>query len=170
MKRVIFTIDSNFYDKIVSMNKAEQNIGIEFREKPPFLFHGTTSPSVEEFEPRNKSTPGIYKGKDVPDSVYAGDDPAYCAAHSFSWGSAEGFELGFKEGKVVFVVPNDLSDRLNVKVYVYKIPSDKFELLEDVAPLGHNYWAQQKVKPVSFEEFNSVREAVEHYGGEVRYK
>ncbi|MCX6716003.1 MAG: hypothetical protein NT077_03220 [Candidatus Taylorbacteria bacterium] len=78
--------------------------------------------------------------------------------------------MGFEDDRVVFVVPEQMKNRLNVEVYVYKFLSDSFDLLKDVEPIGHNYWTQQKIKPVSSERFDSVIEAIEHFGGEVRYK
>ncbi len=152
------------------MKESLDSNSIESKEKPAFLYHGTTSFDVKKFEPRRRSTPGIYMDQEVPEAIYAGDDPAYCAAHSFPWSSNEGFQLGFIDGKVVFIVPDELKDRLNVKVYVYKMPSDAFEELGDVEPKGHNFWSKQIVTPTSYEEFNSVSEAIEHYGGEVRFE
>ncbi|MCX6716002.1 MAG: hypothetical protein NT077_03215 [Candidatus Taylorbacteria bacterium] len=41
------------------MEKYDDGLNIESKEKPPFLYHGTTSFGVEEFEPRKISTPGV---------------------------------------------------------------------------------------------------------------
>lgn len=138
-------------------------------KKPSFFYHGSVTPDIAELEPRRRYTPGAYEGKEILKSVYAGDDPAYCAAHAFPWGSDEGFELDFENGKVVLSVPEQFKERLSVRVYVYKLPGEPFELLKEVKPIGHNFATQEKVKPLAVEEFNSVEEAVNHYGGEVRY-
>lgn len=41
-------------------------------------------------------------------------------------------------------------------------------MLANVAPQGHNFWSKEGVKPVEpAMEFKSVREAIEHFGGQV---
>lgn len=141
----------------------------EQREGQPYFFHASPTGDIQEFEPRKRSTPGTMEHEEVPLAVYAGDDPAYVAAHGFLWGSAEGFRLGYEGSKVVFEVPQQHAKRLEQKVYLYKLPKDTFVVLENVPPLGHNFWSTAAVKPVeSPQEFQSIREAIECFGGEVR--
>lgn len=134
-------------------------------EKPELLFHGSDVADIENLEPRKRFTPA---GKDVPERIYAGDNPAFAAAHSFPWGSAEGFRLSVEEGKVVFEVPKKFKDRLTKKVYIYKLPSEKFEITTE-EETGHTFHSQEAVKPIGVEEFESVQDAIEHFGGIVSY-
>jgi hypothetical protein len=138
-----------------------ENFKFEKREKPEFLYHGSNTLGIEEFEPRKRFTPN---GEDREKAVYASDIPAFAAAHSFPWGSDEGFELSVKEGKVIFEVPMEFKDRLNVKICVYKVASEKFNLTEE-EKTGHTYDASEKIKPIESNDFSSVKEAIEHYGG-----
>lgn len=141
----------------------------EHQEKPPFVYHGSPNPNIEEFEPHKRYTPGAMQGQEIPPAIYAGDDPGYAAAHGFAWGSSEGMKLGYHNEKLILEVPKEHVDRIEHKVYVYKLPSGSFELLDDVEPWGHNYWSKVAVKPVEPpQEFTSVRQAVEHFGGEVK--
>lgn len=135
-----------------------------------YIWHGSTIPNIKTLEPRRRSTLGAL-GKDVPPAVYAGDDPAYCAAHAFAWGSAEGFNLYFdKNNKVVFEVPLKHKDGLQTKIYLYKVPTNRFVLLPNVSPKGHNFWSKEKVEVLSVEDFSNVAEGIEHYGDKVIYK
>jgi hypothetical protein len=153
------------------MNPEEPNFesessDIKQREKPEFLYHGSNAPNIEIIEPRKRLTPG--GRQDVPERVYAGDSPAFAAAFSFPWKTEEGFNLSIQNGKVVFKVPNKFKDRLMQKVYLYKIPSDKFEWTSGEGT-GHTYHSQEATRPDEIQEFSSVQEAVEHFGGEVVY-
>lgn len=140
----------------------------EKKEKPEFLYHGTNLADIEEFEPRKRLIPGSDKG-DIPSRVYAGDNPAFAAAFSFPWTTDEGFELFFNEaGKVIFNVPAKFKDRLNQPVYLYKMPSGQFEPTSGEGT-GHSYHTEKKVKPVETQTFATVREAIENYGGEVKF-
>ena len=152
------------------MNPEKQNLeskpdNMEQREKPEFLYHGSNVPNIETIEPRKRYTPG---GQNVPERIYAGDLPAFAAAHSFPWGSNEGFDLSTENGKVIFRVPNKFKDRLMQKVYLYKVSSDKFEWTTGEGA-GHTYHSQEATKPSDIEEFDSVQEAIEHFGGDVVY-
>ena len=138
----------------------------EQKEKPKFLYHGSNVPNIEVIEPRKRYTPG--GAQDVPERIYAGDLPAFAAAHSFPWGNDEGFNLSIKNRKVIFKVPNKFKDRLMQKVYLYKIPSGKFEWTSEEGT-GHTYHSRETTKPDEIQEFNSAQEAIEHFGGEVVY-
>ena len=131
-------------------------------EKPAFVYHGSITPNIQEFEPRERYKPQ----EGVGARIYATDLPAFAAAHSFPWHSAEGFDLSLVEEKVVFTVPNVHKDRLNALVYIYKLPSDTFNWTAE-EKTGHTFDSREQVKPISIENFNSVTEAIQHFGGEV---
>lgn len=134
------------------------------------LYHGSQTPNIKVLVPNKRSTPGAL-GKEVPPAIYAGDDKAYCAAHAFPWGSAEGFSLYFdKSNKVVFEVPVSEKERLNTKIYIYTVNADDFELLPTVSPKGHNFWSLNETTVLNVEEFTNVAEAITKFGGKVIYK
>jgi len=134
---------------------------------PKFVYHGSVTPDIKMFEPRKRYTPGEFSENEINEAIYAGDDPAYCAAHAFPWGSEEGFNLFYENDKVVLEVPEKYKDSLNQKVYIYKLPSSAFKLL-DIEPKGHNFWSKEKVKPIGIQKFNSVTEAIKTLGGKIR--
>jgi hypothetical protein len=134
--------------------------------KPAFLYHGSITPDIEILEPRKRYTPG--SEENAPERIYAGDLPAFAAAHSFPWGSKEGFELFVENEKVIFRVPCRFKERLMQKAYLYKVSSDKFERTSSEVT-GHTYHSQEATKPVKIQKFNSVGEAIEYFGGEVVY-
>ena len=161
------------YEKETGKNPEKQNhvvCSIEDTEpvtmKPEFLYHGSNVPNIEAIEPRKRYTPS--SSPDVPERVYAGDLPAFAAAHAFPWGSNEGFVLSIEGGKVVFKVPFKFKSRLMQEIYLYKIPSDKFELTSGEGT-GHTYHSQGVINSVETQKFNSVQDAIEHFGGEVVY-
>ena len=139
-----------------------------------FLYHGSTTPDIKEFEPRKRLTPGAL-GKDASPAVYATDHPAYAAAQSFPWSSSEGFDARFKRGliskreRVVLIVPRKFKGRLNQKVYIYKLPGATFELIEGAAPEGHNFRSLVKVKPVDYKPFETVTKALIHFDGKIDF-
>ena len=140
----------------------------EKKEKPEFLYHGTNVPDIEEFEPKKRLMPGNIKGN-IPPRIYAGDNPAFASTFSFPWFTNEGFELSVDDvGKVIFNVPTKLKYRLNQPVYLYKMPSDKFELTPG-ENTGHSYHTENKIKPVEIKTFESVQAAIENYGGVVNF-
>jgi hypothetical protein len=139
---------------------------LERKEKPEFLYHGSSMPDIETFELRNNRVPAGHM--DAPARIYAGDIPSFAAAFSFRWGANEGYELSVEKDNIVFKVPSKFKDRLMHKVYLYKVPSDKFELTEGEGT-GHSYHAQESLKPTEVQEFSSVQDAIEHFGGKVIY-
>ena len=140
--------------------------GIENKEKPAFLWHGTNSSNVDTLTPQKRYTPG---GENVPGKVYASDLPAFSAAHSFPWSSDEGINLWINDGKdVVLEVPEKFKERLMQKVYMYKVPSGKFSLTASETT-GHTYDSLEEEKSVEVLEFSSVQKAVEYFGGKVVY-
>lgn len=135
-----------------------------------YLYHGSDIPNIKTLRPFKRSTPGAYRGREIPPAIYAADDPAYCLGHSISWGSDEGFKLGYySNGPCVFEIPIEHKDRIMIPVYLYKVSSDKFKLLSDVEPLGHNYWALEPVEVLDVVEFPNVVEGFKKYNGIIKY-
>jgi len=135
---------------------------------PKFLYHGSLTPNIKEFTPRKRYAPREL-GEGVPEAIYAGDEPAYAAAHSFPWSAKEGFDVIYEDGGLVLIVPKRFVERLNHEVYIYKLPGDTFELLKDVNPKGHNFWSHEAVVPTNFNKYASVTDAVKNNGGILRY-
>lgn len=134
------------------------------QEKAPFLYHGSLTSDIAEFEPRERHKPD----ENIGPRVYATQMPAWAAAHSWDWSSDEGINLEIKNEKVILEVPSKFKDRLNVPIYIYKLPSDSFNILSGEGS-GKTFSSTEKVRPLEVERFNSVNEAVEHFGGEVVY-
>ncbi len=145
------------------MEKFEHTASPEEKEKPSFLFHGSISGDIMEFEPRKRYTP---RGLDVPPRVYATGIPAFAAAHSFPWHSGEGVQLSIEEGTVVLKVPENIQSRLAQRVSIYTFDSATFSTTEEDV-LGETYHTEESVKPKEVISFNSVTEAMEHFGGRI---
>jgi len=140
---------------------------------PTVLYHGSQTDAIQTLEPRRRYTPGTEK--DPPAGVYASDDPAFAAAHSFPWSSNEGVDLYFDRAEddasecVVLEVPQEIVSRLDIPVHVYSVCSETFSLL-DIPPQGHNYRSIAKVNCLAKSSFNTVKEAILHYRGKVIIK
>lgn len=132
-------------------------------EKTEFVYHGSITGDIEEFEPRKRYVPG---GADVPPRVYATINPAFAAAHSFPWSSDEGIDLRIEGDKVTLCIPAQYKDRLNQPVFIYKIKGDLFSKTTEEAT-GETLHAEESVRPEEVQEFASVTEALEHFGGAV---
>ena len=135
------------------------------------VFHGSNSRGIEEFKLRRRFVPGV-EGDAAPPAVYASDDPAYAAGHSFPWTSSDGIDLGFcrdefQREQVVLSVPEKLLERLKQPVFLYTLLGERFQLLPNVSPIGHNYRCLRTVKAIDVVEFDSVTEAVAYYGGKI---
>ena len=135
------------------------------------LYHGSSTPNIQELEPRKRWVPGElierFKGKEnVPLAVYATDDPACAAVHSFDWSTSLGFDLFYEDDKIVLVVPEKFKDRLKRKVYIYKILAKGFEKLIST---DHTYWYLKAVKVLGVEPFDDVETAIRSFSGGVRY-
>lgn len=100
--------------------------------------------------------------------MYAGDCPAFAAAHAFPWATEEGFELSVEGDKVLFRVPEEFHNRLKVPVHIYKISGEGFSKTAGEGT-GHTFHVNHEVAPVSVESFDNVQAAIEHYGGVVEF-
>jgi hypothetical protein len=134
-------------------------------EKPPFLYHGSTTGNIKNFKPRKRHTPGG-PNVEVGPRIYATDNPAFAAMHAFPWSSDEGIDIDEREGKLILLIPTHLKERLNQEVFIYKINSDTFILTEE-EKTGNTYHTESSVMPESVEKFSSVAEAIQHHGGAV---
>src|SRR3989344_5542263 len=135
--------------------------------KKKFLYHGSIVASIKELEPRKRYTPGVL-GSNAKPAVYAAANPAYAAGHGFPWGSSEGFDIYENNGIVILAVPKKYKSRLNVPLFVYKIPWKKFILLKKDSPKTRIYISYRKVKPAGVKSFKNVKEAIEYYGGKTK--
>lgn len=130
-----------------------------------YLYHGTVTSGITTLEPRKRYTP---QGVDLK-AIYATPLPAFAAAHAFPWSTDEGVDLDIVEGKVVLVVTESFKERLNVKIYMYKVSAENFEQTKDELT-GYTYHTTVATPVISVEEFNDVQSAILHFGGEVRIK
>lgn len=133
------------------------------QEKIKFVYHGSTAGDIAEFEPRKRYTPGDL---DVPPRVYATPNPAFAAEHSFPWSSEEGIDVIFDDDQTVLVVPEKHKNRLDQKVYVYKIDGSKFTLTKEEGT-GETFHCDEHVSPKEARSFESVTSAIEYFGGRV---
>ena len=137
------------------------------------LFHGSQTDNIQKLEPRRRYTPG--QEENSPSSIYATDNPAYAAAHSFPWSSDEGANLYFeyeertRRESVVLKVPKKIQARMQFPVYIYTVKSDGFSpVMSD--PCGHNYRSVESVSCIAKQVFENVTEAVMFHGGRVVIK
>jgi len=142
---------------------VEKDQGLNI-EKPPLVYHGS-SVEIAELEPRERFTPA----EGVGNRVYASDLPAFAAAHSFPWHSGEGVELDVDEGTAILRVPTRLKERLMVPVFIYTMPSESFNWVPEEST-GHTLGTSMSVRPTNVERFNTVEDAITHFGGQVIYK
>ena len=134
-------------------------------DAPKFLYHGTVTANIEEFEPRKRFTTGE---ADVPPRIYATDRPDFAVMHAFPWSSDEGIDIVERDGKLYLQIPKQLKERLNQPIYVYKLSGDGFVLTEE-EETGNTYHCEEPRIPESVERFDSVTDAVHHYGGVVEF-
>ena len=135
-------------------------------DTPKFLYHGTVTANIEEFEPRKRFTPG--NAENVPPRIYATDRPVFAVMHAFPWSSDEGIDIVERHGKLYLQVPEQLKKRLDQPIYIYKLNGDSFVLTEEEES-GNTYHSEKPKIPESVESFNSVTEAIHHYGGMVEF-
>lgn len=137
----------------------------------PFLYHGSLTADINTLEPRLRYIPGNEESS--PESIYATDDPAFAAAHSFPWSSDEGINLYYDEDIenerkpcVCLEIPAALFERLHQPVYIYKLESHNFSWIqEDV--VGRTFRSFESVKCLSCQHFSTVVEAIQAFGGKV---
>lgn len=133
------------------------------------IYHGTTSKGLEILEPRKRYTPG---GSDLADSItariYATYVPAYAVSHSFPWSSEDGFDIEIRDKVVTLLVPKNKQDVLKQEICIYSLPDNTFSPTEE-EETGLTYHSTEAVKPTNCECFSSVTEAMQKYGGIVKF-
>lgn len=132
-----------------------------------FFYHGSSTDGIECLEPRLRHAPG--EELSSPSSIYASDLPAFAAAHSFPWSSDEGIDLYVDGQMVIMEIPLPIYERLLRKTYIYVVDSKQFSLVE-CESTGHTFRALTPVNCLEKACFQSVVEAIEHYGGQVVIK
>lgn len=128
-----------------------------------FVYHGTITGGIKEFEKRKRYVPG---GADVPARIYAAINPAFAAAHSFPWSSDEGIDIKLEDNQVILCVPRIHENRLYQRVYIYKLKRENFVQTKEELT-GQTFHTEEKVQPEEVMQFNSVTEALMFYGGKV---
>lgn len=145
-----------------------EQLNPERETAPETLYHGTVTDDIDELEPRKRSIPGGADPETQPKLVYASDNAAFAAAQSFLWGSSEGFELSVEKDGVLFRVPEDQKERLNVPVQVYTVSGEHFTHTPGEGT-GHSFQTKEPTKPSTKESFSTVQQAIEYFGGKVEY-
>ncbi len=130
---------------------------------PEFIYHGSITGEIKEFEPRKRYTPSE---EVATKRTYASDNPCFAVMHSFPWSSEEGIDIVEKEDKLYLQIPKDLQNRLNQPIYIYKLSGDNFVLTEE-ENTGNTYHTEKPVKPLSVKRFSTVTEGIEYYGGAI---
>jgi hypothetical protein len=156
-------------DVFAYAERLEGDTRTRSRSQPgEILFHGSLTPRLEVLEPHKRSIPGGVNAA-WPALVYASDLPAFAAAHSFPWGSEEGFKLLIGvEAQVTMLVPHSERHRLQQPAFLYAVPTHGFVLTTE-EHTGHTYHSDKPVQVLSCVPFRSVEEAITHHGGIVRY-
>ena len=150
------------------MPENREQFNPEQEAAPETLYHGTVTGDIGELEPRRRSIPDGANPETQPKLVYASDNAAFAAAHSFHWGSSEGFELSVEKDGVLFRVPEDQKERLNVPVQLYTLSGEHF-IRTAGEGTGHSFQTKEPTKPSTKESFSTVQQAIEYFGGKVEY-
>jgi len=133
------------------------------------IYHGTVQKGLELIKPFKRYTPG---GEDIADSIpariYATYEPAYAIAHSFPWSSDDGLDIQIEDGIITIIVPRNKQSVLNQEVCVYTLSDDTFTVTTE-EDMGLTYHSESEITPIHCECFSSVTEAMEKFGGKIRF-
>ncbi len=128
----------------------------ESSEKPKFLYHSSSNPSLEVFEPKVSGGSGEKYGS----KVYATPDKALSSI--FLCNVEKPWSAGvYGNGVLVAKIPYTREEFIarDTGGAMYTLPSDTFELNED--ELGGAEWASsESVTPTEKEEYSSALEAM----------
>lgn len=139
------------------------------RPSSQLVYHGSSTPMLTTLEPRKQSIPREVERAAWPELVYASDLPAFAAAHAFSWGTDEGFQLVVSAGgRVTMLVPGQHRHRMQRPVYLYAAYAGSFVSTSEEHS-GHTFHSSEPVAVLSCAAFASVEEAIKHHGGDVSY-
>lgn len=157
---------------VLALARADGARGLEAvypRPSSQFVYHGSSTPMLTTLEPRKQSIPREVERAAWPELVYASDLPAFAAAHAFSWGTNEGFQLLVSaDGRVTMLVPSQHRHRMQRPVYLYTAYAGSFVSTSEEHS-GHTFHSSEPVAVLSCAAFASVEEAIEHHGGDVSY-
>lgn len=134
-------------------------------EKPKFVYHGSDK-LFTKVKTGSRSRPD---NKNVP-RLFASPNPAFAAAQGgFEWYSDDGIDVKTDDdtGQIIFVVPQEHAHKLKNPMYMYKMSGKNFERTNG-EKTGHTWdteEGQELLEPP--QKFNTVREAVEHFGGKI---
>lgn len=138
-------------------------ISWRFEAGPPrpsseFVYHGSATPMLTKIEPRKQSIPREVDRAAWPELVYASDLPAFAAAHAFSWGTDEGFQLLVSaDRRVTMLVPSQHRHRMQRPVYLYTAHAGSFVPTSEEHS-GHTFHTSEPVAVLSCAAFASVEE------------
>jgi hypothetical protein len=131
------------------------------------LYHGSTVLGLTELQPFRRTTPGELKKEDVPESIYATDNPLAAVMFSFPWRSEEGIDLQIVGETLKLIVPSCHKDRLTQPIALYQLSRAPFTRVPNVSQAIGNFWAQESVPVSGVEEFPNVYSGVARFGGEI---
>ena len=134
-----------------------------------YLFHGSTCLGLKELQPFRKTTPGELCKTEVPESVYATDQPLAAVMFSFPWRSQEGIDITVFKGTLKIIVPALLEPRLRQPIVVYRLDAKYFSPIPNVSQQIRNFWSQQIVPIEGAEEFADVLSGIQHFGGKFEF-
>ena len=132
------------------------------------IYHGTTKHSLAIIKPFKRYTPGGEAVADtIPARIYATYEPAYAVAHSFPWSSDDGVDIVLEEGVVTVVVPATRVSVLEQPVCIYTLPDNTFTFTTE-EETNLTYHSTEEVTPTNCQCFDSVTEAMGHFGGNIK--
>ncbi len=128
------------------------------------LFYGSWKGDIEVLKPRQLFFPDT---ETTSPAVYATDSQAYAVGRAFAWSARQDVELGFEENRFVLKVPQILEEQLRKPIFLYAVPSDKFQVIEKSE---HDFRATEPVQCLARAWFPTVIDAVVFTGGIVIVK
>lgn len=102
------------------------------------------------------------------EAIYATPLPAFAAAHSFPWSTKEGVHLEVSNGQVIFILPKEFKERLQVPISIYKIPINTF-LQTQEEKTGYTWHTTSAVEIIEETKYSNVEEALILLGAELTY-
>lgn len=131
-----------------------------------YLYHGSTTQNIKILEPRHRYSPA---GEIEYEAIYATPLKAYAVAHSFPWSSDEGVDLDVVNGEVLFTVPEDFRERLQIPISIYTISAENFEHTKE-EETGYTWHTTKPIPVIEEEKIQTVEDALRKYGVKLMYK
>jgi hypothetical protein len=164
LKDMVFQVDVENKSIISIVPTDWERTKIVEKEKPPFLYHGTTDDSIVEFEPR-----GAEERSDEDPAVYASPDFEIAAQSMANKFVSNG---GILNGRKFVCIPMSREEFMQQDRggIIYKLPSDSFDMNYGKGFGGNKEWiSKTAVKPVSHEKFPSLLQKMLEQGTEVYF-